>query len=433
MAETRAASATERLAQYMVSARTASLPEAVRRKASHHILDTIAAMVSGTTLLPGTMALKYARLQGGGDEASVVGTSMMASATTAALINGMLAHADETDDSHAPSLTHPGCAVVPAALAMAEKNDRSGDDDSRGFDSHAVGGAFGAAVAAGASVPLDTLQCRYLLSYAAQQASGLPSYPLDSEHVEKAFTFGGVPARNGTTAATMVEAGFSGIADDLEGYGGFLSCFGGGQAKPEELASELGSRYEVMLTNIKKYCVGSPCQAPLDCLVNIMRDHRVTYADFASMVVYAPTGETQITRADQPMPSLNLRYLLTVTLLDGWLSFKASHDVERMQHPSVTEISRRIEIRADAGLLTKESPRQGIVELVTRDGRTLKDHVVKVRGVMENPMSTDEVIAKSRELLKLALPLSKAERLIETVLDLESLENVRQLRPLLQP
>jgi len=116
----------DRLSQYMVEARTAKLPEEVARKAKHHILDTIAAMVSGTTLEPGKLAIKYATLAGGTPEAQVVGSPILTNVVNAALVNGILAHADETDDSHAPSGTHPGCAIVPPALAMAEKNDRGG-------------------------------------------------------------------------------------------------------------------------------------------------------------------------------------------------------------------------------------------------------------------------------------------------------------------
>lgn len=115
------------LSEYMVESRTAPVPADVALKTKHHILDTIGAMVSGTTLEPGRLAIKYAEMQGGTPQAQVVGSSLITNAVSAALANGILAHADETDDSHAPSGTHPGCAVVPAALAMGEKNDCSGE------------------------------------------------------------------------------------------------------------------------------------------------------------------------------------------------------------------------------------------------------------------------------------------------------------------
>src|SRR5262244_349103 len=118
---------TRQLSEYIAGALVRALPDAVVEKARHHILDTLAAMVSGTELKPGRLAVGYATAQAGAPEVSVVGTRLRTSAVNAALANGMLAHADETDDSHAPSRTHPGCAVVPAALAIAERHQASGE------------------------------------------------------------------------------------------------------------------------------------------------------------------------------------------------------------------------------------------------------------------------------------------------------------------
>src|SRR5437867_811335 len=162
------------LATYIASALQRPLPEPVAEKTKHHLLDTVAAMVSGSRLLPGRSAISYVQSLGGVRGAAVVGSRIVTTAENAALANGMLAHADETDDSHAPSLTHPGCGVVPAALAMAEREERDGDALLRavalgydigsrltmaldayefredGHSTHSFGPIFGAAAAAGA-------------------------------------------------------------------------------------------------------------------------------------------------------------------------------------------------------------------------------------------------------------------------------------------
>src|SRR5688572_19358117 len=117
---------TGRLARYMVESRDRRLPPQVERDGKHRILDTVAAMVSGARLLPGEMAVRYVRTQGGVPEASVLTTDIRTSAVNAALVNGMFGHADETDDFEPITKAHPGCAVVPAALAMAEREGRSG-------------------------------------------------------------------------------------------------------------------------------------------------------------------------------------------------------------------------------------------------------------------------------------------------------------------
>src|SRR5688500_5135218 len=110
--------ATIALADYMVRARTAALPDEVATRGKHHILDTLAAIVSGTTLPVARMAMKYASLQGAGGDATVIGLKGRFNSVVAALANGMLAHADETDDSHAAAGMHPGCAILPPAFAM---------------------------------------------------------------------------------------------------------------------------------------------------------------------------------------------------------------------------------------------------------------------------------------------------------------------------
>ena len=114
------------LSGHMARARGRRLPKAVAAKARMHVLDTFAAMVSGARLLPGRRAIAYVGTLGGAREAGVAGSRIVTNAPNAALANGMLAHADETDDSHVSSHTHPGCAVVPAALAAAERTHAPG-------------------------------------------------------------------------------------------------------------------------------------------------------------------------------------------------------------------------------------------------------------------------------------------------------------------
>src|SRR4030088_3272239 len=109
------------LSNYMAQARARALPDEVTEKAKEHILDTLAAMISGADLPPGRAAIRFAKAYGGDKVSTVVASNILCGAIEAALTNGILAHSDETDDSHAPSLPHPGCAVVPAALATAEQ------------------------------------------------------------------------------------------------------------------------------------------------------------------------------------------------------------------------------------------------------------------------------------------------------------------------
>src|ERR1700682_5310210 len=114
------------LSTYMSEASGRALPEEVVEKTKQHILDTLAAMISGSELPPGRVALGFVRAYGGKEVSTVVASNVLCGPIEAALTNGMLAHADETDDSHPASQSHPGCAVVPAALAAGEQVGISG-------------------------------------------------------------------------------------------------------------------------------------------------------------------------------------------------------------------------------------------------------------------------------------------------------------------
>jgi len=443
----------QQLSAYIASALRKPLPKAVTEKTKHHLLDTIAAMVSGSRLLPGRKAISYVRMLGGTKEACVIGSRIVTTAANAALANGMLAHADETDDSHAASLTHPGCGIVPAALAMAERERRNGTALLRavalgydvgcrltlslnpyefredGHSTHSFGPMFGAAAAAGALAGLDQRQARHLLSYTAQQASGVSCWMRDEEHIEKAFDFGGMPARNGVAAAAMVAHGFSAVEDVFDGERNFFVAYGRAP-KPQELVRELGATYEIMNTNIKRWSVGSPMQAPLDSLLDLMREHHVKAADVEKLTVRV-SHQGANTVNNRNMPDICMQHMCAVMLLDGTVTFKSSHDDKRMRDPKVLALRRRVELLGDDALSKVMPSRQGIVEIRLRNGSTLTHHTQAVRGTSDNPMSRDEVDFKSYDLLAPVLGKDRARTLCDTVWNVEKLGDARKLRPLL--
>ena len=443
-----------RLSFYIASALRRPLPPAVVEKTKHHMLDTIAAMVSGSRLQPGKKAIGYVRTLAGNREASVIGSRILTTAVNAALANGMLAHADETDDSHAPSLTHPGCGIVPAALAMAQCQHRSGtallgavalgyDVGCRltqsldayqfredGHSTHSFGPMFGAAAAAGALAGLREQQVRYLLSYAAQQASGISCWMRDTDHVEKAFDFGGMPARNGVAAATMVSAGFTGVEDVFAGERNFFVAYGR-DPNPEVLVTGLGTTYEIMNTNIKRWSVGSPIQAPLDSLLALIEQERIG-ADNVDKLVVRVARQGANTVDNRNMPDICLQHMCAVMLLDGTVTFKSAHDQKRMRDRNVLALRRRIELCADEVLTRAMPSRQGIVEIRLRDGREFTHHTEAVRGTAYNPMTRGEVDAKSYDLIAPVIGKKRARRLCDAVWSLEQLRDIRALRPLLR-
>jgi 2-methylcitrate dehydratase PrpD len=444
----------QRLSAYIAGALRRPLPDAVAEKTKHHLLDTLAAMVSGSRLRPGKKAISYARTLGGAKEAGVICSRVITTAGNAALANGMLAHADETDDSHSRSQTHPGCGVVAASLAMAERERAGGTELLRavalgydvgcritqslgalrfrvaGHSTHSFGPTLGAAAAAGALAGLDERRARYLLSYAAQQASGISCWMRDEGHIEKAFDFGGMPARNGIAAVTMVAHGFTGVEDVFSGERNFFVAYGD-SPDPDELARELGERYEITHTDIKRWAVGSPIQAPLDSLLELIRAHGVRADDVESVTVrVAHLGAN--TTDNRDMPDICMQHLCAVMLLDGTVSFKSSHDEARMRDPKVLALRRRIELRGDDALTRAMPRREGIVVLKLKDGREIEHHTRAVRGTPENPMTRPEVEAKSVDLMAPVLGRARAAKLCAAIWEAEKIRDVRSLRSLLR-
>jgi len=437
------------LSEYIARARGIELPDNVSLRARHHILDAIAAMVSGSALPPGRLAIRYIQAQGGTPEARVIGSQLLTTAVNAALANGVMAHSDETDDSHAPSSTHPGCAIVPAALAMAEREGADGQTllravvagydvgcrvtqalgpsflSGKGLSSHSIGGTFGAAAAGASLANLNPIEVSYALSYAAQQASGVKSWVQSEDHIEKAFDFAGMPARNGVTAVTLVQAGFTGVADVFQGEQNFLQAYSN-DPKAAELVRGLGSDFEIIRANIKKFCVGSAIQAVLDALLQIISEHHVTADDVDYLVARVPENGGRIVN-DRNMPNVNLQYILAVAMLDGGLTFAAAHDYQRMKDPRVLAVKARIRLELDPELTHARPRRQGIVEVRTKDGRNLRVHVKSVRGTADNPMSDREVEDKARDLVAPVLGSEKCEKLLALVNNLERVADVREL------
>jgi len=443
------------LSTFMGEAGGRSLPDAVAEKTKHMVLDTLAAMMSGSELPPGRFAIQFAKSYAGDRIATVVGSTVVCGPIEAALANGMLAHADETDDTHPPSQSHPGCAVVPAALAVGEKFGIDGVRLLRavalGYDvgprvtatlgrlqymvdshrsTHSIAGTFGAAAAAGCAASLNARQMRWLLSYTAQQASGLASWQRDTEHVEKAFDFGGMPARNGVTAALLVQAGGTGVDDVLAGADNFFQAFVP-RNDPGMLVDKLGERYEIMRTNVKKWSVGAPIQAPLDALEILLKRHRFSPSQVSQVVVRVAAAEATIVD-NREIPDICLQHLIALMLVDGTVSFRSAHDAARMKDPAVLTERAKVRLVHDEQLEQLMPRREAVVEVLLADGAKLSERVGNVRGTAENPMTRDEVAAKARDLMAPVIGAEGCQKLIDRVFSLETLRNVLDLRPLLR-
>jgi 2-methylcitrate dehydratase PrpD len=445
----------ERLSAYMSEASSRTLPDEVVEKTKQHVLDTFAAMISGSELPPGRTALQFARAYGGRDVATVVASNFLCGPIEAALTNGMLSHADETDDSHSPSQSHPGCAVIPAALAAGEQFGISGTHFLRavalGYDigprftmtlggqrfeaeshwsTHSISPLFGAAAAASCAASLNAQQMRWMLGYAAHQSSGLAAWNRDTEHVQKAFHFAGMTARSGVASALLVQAGWTGVNDILSGKDNFFAAYNP-HADPTGLIDKLGERYEVTRTNIKKWPVGSPIQAAIDALEILSKQRPLEGSRVQHVSVRLATDEAAIVN-DREIPDICLQHMVAVMLLDKTVTFSSAHNTKRLKDPVTLRERAKVQLIPDAELERLMPLRVAIVDMTLSDGSHLTQRVDNVRGTPENPMTREEIIAKASDLITPILGATKCSSLIERVFHLESVSDIRELRPLLQ-
>ena len=447
---------TSQLSAYITGEKSGQLPANIVARAKTHILDTLGAMISGSVLKPGQVAIDFVRAQAGPQQATVAGTNLRTSAILAALANAMTAHADETDDAHFPTVTHPGSVILPAALAIAETQHRSGKElidalvlgydvmcrvnkaldresvSNRGLHPGSLCAGFGAAATASRLLKLNPQQTSYALAMAGTQACGINTWRQDPEHIDKAFCYSGAPARNGVTAALMAQGGFTATTAVFEGEENFLRAFSD-RPHPDELNKELGSRYEILDTSIKKYPAGQPMQATLTGYFSLVNQHNLNgLKQVQKVVVRLPNSQAR-TINDRHMPDVNCQYLLAVAMIDGKVDFQNSHDFERMHDPQVLDLKKRVELKADPDL-TKNFPavRSAIVEILTTDGRHFEILVDRLPGAPYNPLSAAEVEEKFLSLSRPLLGETSSQSVAQTMRNLENLPDVVALATLLR-
>jgi 2-methylcitrate dehydratase PrpD len=166
-------------------------------------------------------------------------------------------------------------------------------------------------------------------------------------------------------------------------------------------------------------------------VAELLEDPGVRADNIAHIRVDMPTASLRIVD-NSTIPDLCLQHLVALMIVDRGATFASVHDVARMNDPKVLAIRKLVELVPSEELQKALPPRQAIVQIETADGRSLTQHTTVVRGTAGNPMSASEVEAKARDLMVPVLGRSRANELIAVVGNLESIESLSRLRPLLQ-
>lgn len=441
------------LTEYITTSQSAIIPEDTLELAKRHILDTLAAIVACRDLEASTVSRNFAIAQSAGaTTAPLLGTNKRAALLDAIFASAMCAHAAEINDFCPTAFVQPGASIIPATLCLSAVRKSSGDAFLRamlvGYEiacrmpkalgnrnlnaavlaNHSVGPVFGTAAACASLIRLPADRMNHLFSYCVQQASGSWQWLRDVEHIEKAFTFGGMPARRGTECALFAEAGFTGVGDPFVGDPGWLnsSIFTGPNSdfNASVLTQDLGKKFEMPLVAYKQYPVGGPTQTVIEQMLTLIK--KVDPKRVKQVRIEMPGRAAAF--ASAAMPALNLPYLCSIILQDGKLDFVAAQSRERFLNdarakafmPNVTVIHDQ----AQEATPRVESSR---VFLTLDDGSKVESFLHHVKGFPEHPFDRDDVHRKARDLMVPTLGEKKVQSIIDFVWQLPKQPSVAPL------
>jgi 2-methylcitrate dehydratase PrpD len=432
------------LAEFCAVLRWDELDEDVQARTRELVLDLVGVALAGSRQPSSPPAAEVALRLGGNGESSLFGIRQRTSAVWAALANGTAAHAVELDDVTTESSLHPGVAVIPAALALAEElhatpkalleaiaagyevTMRVGNAlnpasaYARGFHPTGVAGVFGATMAAGRLLGLDTVALTRALGIAGTMASGSLEYLADGAWTKRLNP--GWAGHAGITAAHLAKAGFSGPASVFEGRLGVLHAYSDAPF-PERLLADLGQPLQVMRVSIKPYACCRYNHGLIDCILQLTQVHRVQPADIERIRLGVLSGGAVLVadpieqkRAPQSVvdAQFSAPYAAAATLVFGSGGIDA-YTPERLHDPMVRDLMARTDCYRDP-TLDAPYPRQwpASAEIHLRDGRVLSTRVEFATGEPENPVGRDALVAKFVSLTAEILdnPAAAAEHIL---------------------
>lgn len=421
--------AASRFAAFAVSTPAGAIPAAVRASANLHLLDTIGCGLAAVGTGAAAHATALAVAQGGAPEAALLGAAERRPAALAALANGSRCHALDFDDTHEAGICHVSTVVAPAALAMGEATGAAGAAVldayllgsevalrvaragaaamyAKGFHPTGVCGAFGAAAAAARLAGLDHGRATAALGVLGSFASGLLEYLSDGSETKPLHA--GWAAQAGVQAVRLAEAGASGPASVVEGRFGVLAAHGA-SAGAEEIAGDLGERWEIEDVSFKAYPACHFAHSSTWLAGELVREHGLSAADVAEIVVTVPAeGEPlviePIARKQDPQTTYEAKFSLPFTvahlLVRGNLDV-ASFTQASLEDGEVRALARRV--RGEPLERTPPSRFAGGTRIVTHDGAELEGFLDHVPGSPRNPLAEAQLLAKFRANAGLAI------------------------------
>jgi 2-methylcitrate dehydratase PrpD len=419
----------------------------VLQRAKRHVLDWFGCALLGSTTDPGRGLARYGRTASAGP-CLTLGVGRR-DAPTAAFVNGGLGNILEMDDVHRLSILHPGDAVVPVALALAERTEASGaamlDAMVRGYEASirvgsAVGtghyhywyntatcGVFGAAAAAGSLLGLDRDGLVDAFGQAGMQASGLWQCRIEPTFSKQLAA--GRAAQSGLLSAELAAQGFPGAHEILEGSHGFFAATCPAP-NPRAVVAGPDDDWRIGEVSFKPWAACRHVHPTIEAALGLRERVEMDQIDGIEVVTYADA----VAFCDNPEPKtvieakFSLQHAVAVTLIQGEPTLD-DFGMDTVHKPSLAEYRRRVVVTTDSAMTRAYPERLGAcVAARLRDGRRVEMQIEGAKGDPENPMSEGELDAKARQLFAAAgLAEDDVETLRRVCLELPDLPSVRDL------
>ncbi|MES2562177.1 MAG: MmgE/PrpD family protein [Pseudomonadota bacterium] len=446
--------ATRDLARFGASLDYSDIPQEVIERIKLSVLDSIGCCLYGATLPWTRKVAELADAERAHPVASLMGMGRKSSTSLAVLVNSTSGHAFELDDIHKESIIHAGSIATPVALALAEEQGGAAGRDVitamvagyeighrvgsaatmslffRGFHPQGTSGVFVAAATAARALNLDATAFQHALGVAGSQGGGLMA--AQEGAMVKRF-HSGRAAQSGVYAALLARSGFTGILDVLEApYGGFLSTHSD-EPNPLRLTDGLGTTWETLQVGYKPHASVTSIHTALDGLAAIMREHSLTADDIARV----ETGLSPMTHVHcaweyqaqgVTAAQMNLYYGLAVTALDG-MAFTEQYQESRLRDPLILDFIKRISAHVDPEIERMGAPARHAarVKVTTRDARSFEKMLFDRRGSPEYPLAREDIEYKFRHVVAPCVSQVRAERIIQVVRTLDTLDSTLEL------
>jgi aconitate decarboxylase len=452
-------SPTRRLAEYIAAFSYKDLPAEVVAHTKFCFIDSLGCALFGSTLPWGKIITAFTKELGTGKGALIWGDGTEVPSTSAPLANGTLIHSFEMDDLHRVGVIHPGSGAIPAADALVRRASKvdgkrllaavavgyevgcrvgmtgGASQLRRGFHPSATSRTFAAGAAAANILRLNPANTVHALGIAGTQAAGL----MAAQHASMVKRMHpGRSAQAGVYGALLAAKGFTGIEDVLEApYGGFCSTFID-EPNLSHLTDQLGERFETLNVGFKPYpCCGSN-HTSIDALKKILREHPEVGAENVEKIRIHTTRATKLHVGWPYQPKsmttaqMNLPFCVAVLLHD--CDFFVDQVTEKsIRRSDVLQTTKKIEVIEDPRFnALGDEGRHGVeLEVQLQNGKRYSEKILHAKGSDKHPMRQEEVLKKFRLLAARVLSRPRVEKLEDTLLNLEKLDDARKIAKLL--